>query len=134
MAIGYSTDSPPSMAALLGGIVNDAQNLIRQEVQLARTEVRQEWDKTKAAAQTFTAGMILLVFGAIFLGLAIGFVLHEVVGLPLWASFLILGGPLSLVGAGLLYSARNQAGQIQVIPPQTVATLRENVQWIQHPT
>ena len=50
MADSTGSESPPSLTALVGGIVNDLQQLIRQELQLARTEVKQEVDKVRTAA------------------------------------------------------------------------------------
>ena len=34
-------DGPTSVSALVGGIINDAQQLIRQEVSLARREIQE---------------------------------------------------------------------------------------------
>ena len=45
------SDAPePSMASLVGGIVNDAQALIKQELALAKREVTDELNKAKEAA------------------------------------------------------------------------------------
>src|SRR5919204_42605 len=50
-------DSPPaSMSSLVGGIISDAQQLIRQELLLARREVQQEVNKAKMAALSLAAG------------------------------------------------------------------------------
>ena len=59
MANNVQTDGPPNMAALVGGIITDAQQLIRQEITLARSELQQEWDKTKAAAVSLATGGVI---------------------------------------------------------------------------
>jgi protein-S-isoprenylcysteine O-methyltransferase Ste14 len=127
-------DTPPSMSSLLGGIVGDLQTLIRQEVALARTEIQREWDKAKTAAGAMAVGAAVLAVGGLFLCLAVVAVLHEVAGLPWWASFLIVGGVFAGLGAVLFYTGRNKAAKVHVVPPQTAETMRENVQWIRNQT
>jgi len=123
----------PSMASLVGGIISDATRLVRQEIALARREMQTEFDKAKVAAISLAAGAGLLMFGAIFLGLMVVFLLYEVGGLPEWASFLIVGGVVAIAGAILLYAGIQQFRKVSLVPPQTAETLQENVQWLQNP-
>jgi hypothetical protein len=128
------TELPPSMASLLGGIVSDVQTLVRQEIALAKTEMLREWDKAKTAAGSMAAGAAILALGGILLCVSVVGVLHEVAGLPWWASFLIVGGVLAVLGAMLFGTGRNQAAHVNVIPPQTAETMKENVEWIRNQT
>jgi protein-S-isoprenylcysteine O-methyltransferase Ste14 len=134
MADRIPTDTSPSMASLLGGIAGDLQTLIRQEVALAKAEILREWDKAKTAAGAMAAGAAVLALGGLFLCLCVVAVLHEAVGLPWWASFLIVGGVFTGLGAVLFFMGRNQAARVNVIPPQTAETMKENVQWIRNQT
>lgn len=127
-------ESPPSMTALVGGIVSDAQQLIRQEMLLARREVQQELDKAKTAAVSFGAAVAVLTLGAILLCFMFVYVLHEAAGLPLWGSFAIVGAAFALLGGLLLAVARKQASDLSLVPRQTVETMRENVQWLKNQT
>jgi hypothetical protein len=122
------------MSSLLGGIANDLQTLVRQEIALAKSEMLREWDKAKTAAESIAAGAAVLAVGALLLCLCIVSVLHEAIPLPWWASFLIVGGVLTAAGAVLFFVGRARAAQVSVIPPQTAETLRENVQWIRNQT
>jgi hypothetical protein len=124
----------PSMASLVGGIITDATRLVRQEIALARREMQTEFEKAKVASISLAAGAGLAMFGAIFLGLFIVFLLDEVGGLPIWASFLIVGGVVAIAGAILLYVGIHQVSKISLVPPQTAETLQENVQWLQNQT
>jgi hypothetical protein len=124
----------PSMASLVGGIIGDAQRLVRQEVALARRELQLEFDKAKGAGALLAAGSGVVAIAAVFLGLMAVFLLHEPGGLPLWASFLIVGGVLAVGGAILLYAGIVQFGRVSLVPPQTAETLQENVQWLQNQT
>jgi len=123
----------PSMASLVGGIISDAERLVRQEIALARREMQLEFNKAKEASATLAAGAGIGTIGAVFLGLMVVFLLHELGGLPLWASFLIVGGVLAIVGAILLYAGIVQFRKVSLVPPQTAETLQENVQWLQNP-
>jgi protein-S-isoprenylcysteine O-methyltransferase Ste14 len=134
MADRIPTESPPSVSSLLGGIANDLQTLIRQEIALAKTEMLREWDKAKTAAGSMAVGAAVLAVGALLLCLCVVSVLHEAIPLPWWASFLIVGGVLTAAGAVLFFVGRARAAQVNVIPPQTAETMRENVQWIRNQT
>jgi hypothetical protein len=122
------------MASLVGGIVDDAQQLIRQELMLARREVRQEVDKAKTAAISFGIALGVLTLSAILLSLTVVHVLHQVAGLPLWGAYALVGGVFLAVGGTLLVVARNKVNDINVVPRQTVESMRENVQWIKNQT
>jgi hypothetical protein len=134
MADRIPTDTSPSMASLLGGIVNDIQTLIRQEMALAKAEMVREWDKAKTAAGSMAVGAGVLALGGFFLCVTLVCVLAEVAGLPWWASFLIVGGVLTVVGGVMFFVGRARAAEVHVVPPQTVETLKEDVQWIRNQT
>jgi hypothetical protein len=132
---GTSTETSPSLTSLVAGIVDDLQRLIRQELQLARTEVQQEWEKTKIAAESMAAGVALLGLGAVLLCFMFVYLLATyVTAVPLWAWFGIVGGCLALGGGLLIAVARASATQIHVVPPQTAETMKENVQWMRNQT
>jgi hypothetical protein len=127
-------EAPPSVSSLVGGIVQDAQQLIRQELMLARREVQQEVDKAKAAAASLGAALAVLTLGGILFGFMLVYVLHEAAGLPLWGSYAIVGAGFVILGGILLAVAKNQARDINLVPRQTVETMRENVQWLKNQT
>jgi hypothetical protein len=122
----------PSMASLIGGIIQDAQRLVRQEVALARREMQVELDKAKTASVALGIGAGLCMLGAVFLCLMVVFLLHELDALPIWVSFLIVGGVLAIGGAIGLFVGIQQVRTISLVPPETAETLQENVQWLQN--
>jgi hypothetical protein len=122
----------PSLTSLVSGIVGDVQQLIRQEVHLARTEIKQEWEKARSAAGAMAAGAGLLLLAAVLLCFMFVYLIRDA-GVPTWGAFGIVGGALGILGlvlAGLGYA---QASRVHVIPPQTAETLEENVSWIRSP-
>jgi len=128
-------DSPASVTQLVGGIVADLQTLLRQELTLAKTEIRQEWDKTKTAAGTMAAGATVLMLAGLLICFAIVYLLNFLApNLPLWACFGIVGVALALIGGILIGIGQSKASEVNVIPPQTAETMKENVQWMQNQT
>jgi fatty acid desaturase len=131
MAVQTTEETRQSSAALLSGIVDDVQHLLRQEVQLAKQELRQEWQKTKSAAVSLVAGTVALALAAVMLLFMLVYLLAFYTPIPTWGCYGIVGGVLAVIAIALLAFSKQKAGQIQV-PPQTVATLKENAQWIQN--
>ena len=134
-------ENQPSLSSLVGGIINDAQQLIRQEVLLVRREVQAELNKAKAAAISLGVGMALGVVGGLLLCFMLVHLLYWLTNpqlpheqLPLWGCFGIIGVLFLIVAAGLAYFAKSQVSKIDVVPRQTVETMKENVQWIKNQT
>jgi hypothetical protein len=127
-------DQSESFSALLSGALNDVRDLFRQEIALARYEVRQEIAKAVSAVIALSAGAIVLVFAALFVltGVARGFA--RLVNWPLWAGFFIVGGVLAMVGIALLLAARSRMQKVNVVPPQTAQTVKEDVEWLKRQT
>jgi hypothetical protein len=124
----------PSMTTLVGGIITDAQRLVRQEVALARREMQTELDKAKSAGLGLSVGLGCALLGAIHLTFMVVYLLAEQGHIPLWVGFLIVGGILAVVGGVVLAVAVRQLREISLVPPQTAESLQENVQWLQNQT
>jgi uncharacterized membrane protein YqjE len=128
------TDTAPSMASLVSGIINDAQQLIRQEVALAKRELQQELNKAKVAAVSFGIGIMVTACGAVMLVIMLALLIGWLIGPGYyWAGFGILGVVLLCVGGIALFLAKNKVQSITMMP-QTVETMKENAQWIKNQT
>jgi hypothetical protein len=133
-----ANDSPgatePSMASLVGGIVNDAQTLIKQEMALAKREVTDELHKARDAAIALGIGIGLTAVGGLLLSFMLVYLLQWASSdrLPLWACYGIVGAALMVVGGGLLFLGKRRAGAVHLMPEQTVATMKDNVEWIKN--
>jgi len=128
-----NTDASPSMASLVGGIITDAQQLIRQEVTLAKRELQQELNKAKVAAISFGIGIVVSVVGAMMLVVMVALLIGQLLNDNYWAGFGILGGVLVCVGGVSLLLAKSKV-QSMTLMPQTVETMKENAQWIKNQT
>ncbi|HXH13029.1 MAG TPA: phage holin family protein [Alphaproteobacteria bacterium] len=125
-----SYHSEPSLAQLLSDLVTDAKQLLRQELALAKHEIRDEVRKTKAAVMSLGIGIGMAAIGGFLLTFMLVYGLNTLTGLPLWACYGIVGGMFVVIGVVLLYLGKNKMARIDVVPPLTVETMKENVRWI----
>jgi uncharacterized membrane protein len=126
--------SEPSMTALISGLISDAKALLQQELLLAKHEIRDELDKTKKAVISLGTGIGIAVLGVILLSFMLVYLLGALTHLPLWACYGIVGGAFAILGGVLLYTGKSKAAEIDVVPQQTVETMKENAAWIRQKT
>ena len=128
------TGTEPSMASLMGDIIGDVQKLVRQELALARTEVKEEVSKAKVVAIQFGAALAAAAVGGLLLVLMLVHLLDAVTEIPLWGCYLLVGITFAGLGAFLFFRGKEKAKHIDFVPRETVQSIKENVQWIKSQT
>jgi len=124
--------STTSIGELIGDISDDLSKLFRQEVELAKAEVRQEASKAGKAAGMLGAAGFAGYLAVLLLSFALVFALGNVMDLG-WAA-LIVAAIWAIVG-GVLYAAgRKRLRTVSPVPRQTVETIKEDAQWLKNPT
>jgi hypothetical protein len=121
---------PESLGGLIRGILMDLRTLIREEIALARVEIREQATRARAAAMSFGIAIGALLFGGTFLLIALAIGIADLLHWPVWTGFLIVAVLLSLIGFVTLSSGRRQLQQVRPVPEETVTTLKENSEWI----
>ncbi|MEU2063157.1 phage holin family protein [Streptomyces sp. NPDC013455] len=121
-----------SVGELLSRVTSDVQTLFRQEVELAKTEVRQEATKAGKAAGMYGgagfAGYMVLLFASLAAVLGLANVLDGG-----WAALIVAA--VWAVVAGVLYAqGRTRMRAVSPTPERTVETMKENTRWARHPT
>ena len=115
--------SSASVGEIVGFITRDFSTLMRQELDLARAEVKQEAIKSGKAAGMFGAagfaGYMVLLFASIALWWGLANVMDQG-----WAA-LIVTGVWAVIGAVAYSAGRRQARQIHPTPERTVETVKE---------
>jgi len=124
MPQNLQADAPPGVAALVSGILEDAQKLVRQEIALARREVANAWDRAQMGVALILSAIPILIMGGILLVFMLVKLLHQYV-LPdqEWACFAIMGGVLALLGGMLVFGGLKQLNRIRSMLPQTMEPL-----------
>lgn len=119
-----------SLGGLLRGILMDLRTLIREEIALARVEIREQAGRARAAALSFGIAAAALAFGGIFLLVALATAVADLLNWPVWAGFLVVAVLLSVIGVVTLTSGRRQLQRVHAVPEETISTLKENSEWI----
>jgi len=130
---GHDTTSSSSVASLLAGIVNDAQELIKQQLALFKHEFRQDLKRAEEIVLSFALALPCVLVGSILLCLMVVALLHEQGGLQWWASFGIVGGVILVVGVALALVARQRLEAFTPLSDPSAEALKENLEWTTKP-
>jgi hypothetical protein len=120
----------PTLAELLTRLMHDAMTLLRQEVALAKHELRAELRQIILAVMSLGIGVGIAAIGGLLLILMLVHLLQALTALPLWACYGIVGGLFAMVGGVLLVLGKQKLAHIHLVPQDTVETMQENAQWI----
>src|SRR2546423_3337772 len=100
-------DERTSIPGLIKGLLDDARDLIREELQLARAEIREEVSALQTVTIAFAVAAVVGLAGAMLLSVALGGALAYALSWPPWAGygivavlFLAGGWGLCLYGPG----------------------------------
>jgi hypothetical protein len=121
-----------SIGELIGNISGDLSQLFRQEVELAKAEVRQEAAKAGKAAGMLGGAGFAGYLAVVLLSFALVFGLANVMDAG-WAA-LIVAVIWGIVGAVLYSTGRKQLKSVDPVPHRTVDTIKEDAQWLKNPT
>jgi hypothetical protein len=136
MTTGYdpeyaSAASPPrdeSIGNLVSQVAGDVSTLFRQEVALAKEELKAEAVKAGKAGGMLAGAGFAGYMVAVLLSLALVFALGAV--MPLGWAALIVAVIWAIIGGVLYAVGRNRMKDVDPVPRQTVETLREDAQWV----
>jgi hypothetical protein len=133
MATDVKSGGDSSVTSLVSGVINDAQELMRQQLALLKAEVREDLRKTREAAVLMATGLGIALLGVLLLAFTLVYAVNELLHVPLWASFAICTLVLLAGGGALCFVAKKQFDSFNPLPDQTAKALEENVQWITKP-
>ena len=125
-------NTEPTFSQLFQDAFSSIREIIRSEVQLAKTETREEIGKAGRAGAILGGGIVLTLYA---LGLAL---LAGVTALSLlvatWLAFLIVAVVVGIAAAFLIGSGQRKLQQVDLKPQRTVTTIKENLQWAKQQT
>jgi hypothetical protein len=117
-----------SIGNLISQVAGDVSTLFRQEVALAKAELKEEAAKAGKAGGMLAGAGFAGYMVAVLLSLALMFALGAV--MPLGWAALIVAVVWAIVGGVLYTVGRNRMKNVDPVPRQTVETLREDAQWV----
>ncbi|WP_110182469.1 phage holin family protein [Nocardioides solisilvae] len=122
-----TTDGTRSLGDIIGDVSRDLSTLVRQEMDLARTEMKQEVSKLGKGAGMFGGAGVAGLLTLIFLSLALTHLLDN--WMPAELAALIVGLLWAAVAAVLALRGKQEIKEANPDLPNTQASLKEDVQW-----
>ena len=121
-----------SVGEMIGNISNDLSTLFRQEVELAKAELKQEASKAGKAGGMLGGAAFAGYLAVVLLSFALVFALDAI--MPLGWAALIVAVIWGIIGAVLFVNGRKKLKTVDPMPRRTVDTLKEDAQWLKNPT
>ncbi len=121
-----------SLGELFSELAQETSTLVRQEVNLAKTEMSQKASRAGRHAGIIAAGGALAYAGLLAILAAVIVLLDNV--MPLWLSALLVGLVVAVVGYLLVRRALDALKREDFAPRETIETLKEDQRWAKDQT
>ena len=118
----------PSLGELLRRLTTDTGELVRQEVQLAKAEMRQVGSTLAQDGTKIGIALVLALAGVLALTAFLIIVLGDLFN-NYWLAALLVGVVFVAVGGVLAKNAVNDVKRRGLKPEQTIGSLREDAAW-----
>ena len=118
-----------SIPDLIRGTIRDGLGIVRDEILLARTEMRQEVVRIKSGLVTVAAAVGVGVLAVVMLLDTIAWGASYAFGWPAWAGFAVVALPLMVIAVVLGMMSRSMLSRDRFMP-KSVDTLKENAAWL----
>ena len=119
-----------SIGELFGQLTQDLSLLVRQETQLAKTEIQEKISRASRDLVALAAGGIVALIGGFALVAAIILLLVDPVGLEPWVAALLVGVLLAGGGYVMLQKGLRDLKTVDPAPRRTVESVKEDIQAI----
>lgn len=117
-----------SIGDVLSDLFRDGSSLIRQEIELAKTEMRENVSSMVRDGMGIAIGGALAFVG--LLALVAAAILALALIMPAWAAALIVGGVLALIGMMMVMAGMRALRKTGLTPRKTMETLREDARMV----
>lgn len=125
-------DPQPSVGELVRRASEHVSTLVRDEIELAKTELSGSVKRAGIGGGLLAAAAAVLLFSIPFLFVVIAELLVEI-GLLRWLAYLIVWVLFLLVALVLALLGRQSLKKVRK-PERTMETVRETAEWARHPT
>ena len=116
-----------SLGQLFGELSSEFSGLMQTQVELAKVELREEASKVGDAAKLFGGAAVSGYMALLLVSFAAAWGLATVMNEGL--AFLIVGAVYGVVALVMYTQARKRAEKLDLVPKQTVASFKEDVEW-----
>ncbi|MCW2789845.1 MAG: hypothetical protein JWP56_2148 [Aeromicrobium sp.] len=120
-------DDARSLGDIVGDIASDLGSMVRSELELAKTEVKQEISKAGKGAGMLGGAAISGYFALLFLSLFVMYLLNNAMDTE-WAA-LIVFAVWAIAAAILALTGKKEFNNVNPKLEATQRTIKEDVQW-----
>jgi uncharacterized membrane protein YqjE len=120
-----------SVGELFNQVATDVGILLSTQIDLAKLELREEAIRAGRAAKLLSIGAVVSWLTVVMLSFAAAWAIGDALDTPA-LGFLILGVVYGIAAAILLLRGRDRMREVNAVPEQTVATLKDDVAWAKH--
>lgn len=120
-------EAEKSLGQLFGDLSSEFTDLLQTQLELVKVELRDDVQQVGKTAGMFGGAAAAAYFALLLLSFAAAWGLATVMNTGL--AFLIVGLAYALVAGVLYVQARNRAKSIDLVPTQTVASFKEDMEW-----
>ena len=125
-----------SLGQILRDLRDETSQLLRQEVDLAKTEMSEKMSRLGTNLGSVATGGAVLFAGALVLVAALTLGLIALFSqfmdrdVAMWLAPLLVGGVLAFIGYGMVKKALQALKQEGIAPQRTTQSLKENKEWL----
>jgi uncharacterized membrane protein YqjE len=121
-----------SLKQILQDIVGHVSDILRSEVQLAKTEIREDVTHFAKVSSFIGLSGVLAFYAAGLILLSAVYALQGV--MPSWLAALLVSVAVGIVAAILYVTGQRKLRQISLRPDKTIQSLGDNVTWFKRQT
>jgi uncharacterized membrane protein YqjE len=115
------------VGALISGLIKDMQDLVRGEIKLATTELKEDANAAGKGIGFLVAGGLIGLIALVFVALAASALLDK--WMQTWIAVGIVAVVLAVIAAILAMSGKNKLSASNMKPEQTIDSLKEDREW-----
>ena len=119
-----------SVGELFGHLTQDLSLLVRQETQLAKTEIQEKISRASRDMVSLAAGGVVALIGGFAITAAVILLLVDPVGLAPWLAALLVGALLAGGGYMMLRGGLRELKQLDPAPRRAVESIKEDIQMV----
>ncbi len=117
-----------SLGQLFGDLSRQLSQLVRKEIELAKTEMTTRVTTVGRDAAQIGAGGALAYAALLMALIAVGLLLIQI-GITPWLAFLLVAIIVGVIAAVLIQRGRAELQKTNLAPTKTIETLKEDAEW-----
>jgi len=117
-----------SVGELFGQLTQDLSLLVRQETQLAKTEIQEKISRASRDFVSLVGGGVVALVGVLGLVAAVILLLVDPIGLEPWLAALLVGALLAVGGYVMLRGGLRDLKALDPAPRRAVESIKEDIQ------